>query len=258
MMLLVILVSAGNALLGADYVDITTELNSTWRSHTKTNHLSVTARSVVGSKDWHISGDFMTNARIDYWLVGTNLVEHETITSSMYLERIKDFVSEDILRQRRLSPIVSHSHSGETFTTVHRSPIGQPVFHGMEGVLWLAFCSGNYLRQDGRQIPMPIGPSSHGFGYSDKTLVFDDDLGLPKSVQLYAKDGQLACKYEVLETTNCFGHIFPLKFRVVQQGQPADGQARLSSTTELLGHVISIKAGEEPKLPNQVREKLGL
>jgi hypothetical protein len=100
----------------------------------------------------------------------------------MYFEQAKDFVSEKILRQKPRSPILSsYPRAGETVTIIHPSPSGQPAFHGSEGVVWLAFCSGNYLKQFDRQIPMPIGPSSLAFGYSDKTVLFEGDSGLPKS-----------------------------------------------------------------------------
>jgi len=234
------------------------ELNSTWRSRTLTNHHSIAATCIVGSNRWFFSGDFLKNAKADYWLIGTNVVEYRTITSSMYVAQAKEFVSEKILGEKPRSPIVhSYPRAGETFTTVHPSPRGQPAFHGVEGVVWLAFCSGDYLKRLDRQIPMPIGPSSHAFGYADKTVQFDDPSALPKSVKLFATNGILTCEYEVLATTNFLGRRFPLKFRVMQLGQPADGGVRSSSTTDLEGRVISITSGKWPELPDEVRKKLG-
>ncbi len=136
--LLCILVIVPISIRAADYVEITIELNSTWRSQTTTNHHGTTARCIVGSNDWHISGDFLRNAKVDYWLVGTNVIEHRIITSSMYIEQAKDFVSEKILGQKPRLMAGSYPRAGETFTTIHPSPIGQPAFHGMEGVVWLA------------------------------------------------------------------------------------------------------------------------
>ena len=150
----------------------------------------------------------------------------------------------------------SYPISGETSITIHWSPLGQPVGHGLENVVWLAFCSGAYLKQSERQIPMPIGRSSHAFGYSDKRVAFDDYYGLPKSVELYATNGDLACEYNVLETTNFLGRTFPLRFRVIQKGSPSDGSIRFTSQTEVLGRVKSIKQGRVPELSDEMRKKV--
>ena len=199
----------------------------------------------------------MKNAKLDYWLVETNRIELRTIISNMYFERAKEYIGETLGQSPRSAFPHSFPRVGETFTMLHHSPIGQPFFGGVESVVWLAFCSGSYLRQNGRQIPMPIGDSSRAFGYSDQTAVFDDDFGLPRSVKLYATNGPLVFEYQVSKTTNFFGRNFPLEFRLIQHGQPADGSANLHSKTELIGKVTSIKPGSAPLLPIEIREKLG-
>lgn len=242
----------------AEEMEIKVELESTWQSPTTTNHhRAPTVTCIVGTNGWYISGDFSKNAKTDYWLVGTNVIEHTLITSSMFAERAKDFVSEKILQHKPRSPILmSYPRAGQTFTKVYPSPLGQPVFGGMAGVVWLAFCSGDYLKQAGRQVPMPIGPSSQAFGYSDKTVTFADSVGLPKSVDLFATNGTLVCHYQVLKTTNFLGQTIPIQFQVVQLGQPANGDARLGSTSDLRGRVISLQRGKRPELPQELREKL--
>src|ERR1051325_8714746 len=90
----------------AEYVEISAELNSTWQSRTTTNLSLKTTRCISGTDGWFISGDFLKNAKIDYWLFGTNVIEQTTVSSSMYLEQAKDFVSENILRQK---PSLSYS-----------------------------------------------------------------------------------------------------------------------------------------------------
>src|SRR5436309_12529654 len=62
-----------------EYVEISAELNSTWQSQTETNHHSKTVRCILGTNGRFISGDFLENAKIDYWLVGTNVIEQTTI-----------------------------------------------------------------------------------------------------------------------------------------------------------------------------------
>jgi len=258
---LVLCMSAIRPLAGraADYTEITVELNSTWRSQTLTNHHTFAATCIVGSNHWFFSGDFLKNAKADFWFIGTNVVEYRTITSSMYFERAKEIVSEKILGQSPSPGSFVHSYprAGETFIVVHSSPSGRPAFHGVGGVVWLAFCSGDYLKRLDRQIPMPIGPSEQAFGYTDETVLFDDPFGLPKSVKLFATNGMLACEYKVLAATNFLGRRFPLQFRVMQLGQPADGGVHSSSTTDLGGRVMSIRSGKWRELPNEVRKKLG-
>jgi len=82
---------------------------------------------------------------------------------------------------------------------------------------------------------MPIGPSSQAFGFADKTVLFDELCGLPKSVKLFATNGTFACDYEVLAATNYLGRTFPVQFRVRLLGQPANGSVRSGSRTDLEG-----------------------
>jgi len=236
----------------SDYAEITVELNSTWESGATTNRHSTTATCIVGDNNGFISGEFSRNAKVDYWLMDSNVIEHRTIINNMYIEQAKDAFT----KRKSASPTVSYPNVGETFTTVHPSPIGQPVFRAVEGVVWLALCSGNYLKKTDRQIPMPMGPSSLAFGYSDKTVLFDDPLGLPKSVALFATNGTLVCEYQVLKATNYFGRTFPLEFHATQWGNPARGSARSGSKSDVLGTVTSIKPGTLPELPEEVRKKL--
>jgi len=75
-------------------------------------------------------------------------------------------------------------------------------------------------------------------------------------VELYATNGQLVCQYEVLQATNFLGRTFPLKFRLVQHGQPANGRSRIGSKSELFGRVTSIQIGKQPKLPEEIQKEL--
>jgi hypothetical protein len=257
--LLCILVIVPVSIQAADYVSITVELNSTWQAQTTTNHHTETATCIVGDNDWFISGDFLKNARIDYWLVGSNVIEHKIITSSMYVEQAKEFVSDKILQEKPRSPVLrSYPRAGETFTRVTPWPGRQAFGYGVERALWLAFCSASYLKQDGREIPMPLGHFSQALGYSDKTTLFEHDPRLPKNVQLYATNSQLVCEYEVLGATNFLGRVFPLEFRLIQHGPPASGLARTGvARSVLMGKVKAITIGKPPVLPQKVSERVG-
>ncbi|MEW6305079.1 MAG: hypothetical protein AB1705_16510 [Verrucomicrobiota bacterium] len=239
-----------------DYVEITVELDSEWHARTRTNMHHRTVKCVAGTNDWYISGDFSSNADIEYWLIGTNVAERTTITSSMYLAQAEKVIQDKLGRTQPGTPAISYPRAGEQYTKIHPAPQGQPAGSGSANVVWLAFCSGNYLKGDGRQIPMPVGPPSIAFGYSDKTTVFDDTFGLPKTVDLYATNGQLVCEYEVLTATNFCGWNFPLKFRVTQYGIPARGAAKFGARTEVIGEVTSIKIGQRPILPDEVQAEL--
>jgi len=257
--LLSLLTMVAAPLHAAEYVEITAELDSFYPSGTTTNHFSVTVTCVVSANNWFIKGNFLRNADRYFWLTSTNVVEHTVITDSMYPQRAKDFVSENFSEQKSRPPrvISSYPRAGQTSTRVHPSPQGQLGGSGIENAAWLAFCSGTYLKHDGRRIPMPLGIPSEAFEYSDKTIVFKDDLGLPKSVELYATNGQLVCEYKVLQATNFLGRTFPLKFRVAQfRDRPASGGATIPSRSDLLGRMTSIKIGTQPELPKEVRKEL--
>lgn len=242
----------------AENVEITAELISTYPSGTTTNQYSVTVTCVVRTNDWFIRGNFLRNGDAYFWLIGTNVVEHRVITDSLYLQRAKDFVSEKFPGRKPGRAIAgSYPRAGQTFTTVHPSPQGQIAGGGIENAVWLAFCSGTYLKHDGRQIPMPLGLPSDAFEYSDKTIVFKDDFGLPKSVELYATNGQMVCEYKVLQATNFMGRSFPLKFCAAQFCErSAPGGVTVPSRSDLLGRVTSIRIGKQPEIPEEVRTEL--
>src|SRR6266542_3725934 len=62
-----------------------------------------------------------------------------------------------------------------------------PLGHFGVNLPWLAFCSGTYLKREGRLIPLPAALLRHcpdRFAYTDVATTFDDELGLPKSIDL--------------------------------------------------------------------------
>ena len=256
--LLSLLTMMATRIHAAENVEITAELDSFYPSGTTTNHFSVTVTCIVSTNNWFIRGNFLTSADAYFWFTGTNVVEHRVITDSMYLQRAKDFVSEKFPGPNPRSLIAgSYPRAGEKFTTIHPSPLGQLAGGGIENAVWLAFCSGTYLKHDGRQIPMPLGLPSEAFEYSDKTTMFEDDLSLPKSVELYSTNGQLVCEYQVLQATNFLGCTFPLRFRVAQfWDRPTSGGTTIPSRSDLLGKVTSIKIGTQPELPKEVQTEL--
>jgi hypothetical protein len=126
----------------------------------------------------------------------------------------------------------------------------------------LAFCSGPYLKQKVRVIPLPW-PSGYfrdNVSY-DRREVFNDELGLPSSVDfflpgkspggsktLYWPSGT----YKVIESTDFLGWMFPLKFEVRQSAGPGGGDGTgIYDGAELVivGHVTSMQRGRMPSIP---------
>jgi len=168
----------------AEHLEIQIRLNSTFKSPRQTNEHEKTAICILGTNDWYISGAFTQNADIEYWLTGTTVLERRTINSSMYLQQAKDYLSEKIGTKSRLAIEGAYPRKGQIYTRT--IPWLEPFGYGMERAVWLAFCSGSFLRAPGRQVPLPIGPYSQSQGYSDKTVFLEDHSGLspPKTVDL--------------------------------------------------------------------------
>jgi len=65
---------------------------------------------------------------------------------------------------------------------------GHPLGDVSVNIPWLAFCSGTYLKREGRLVPLPAAILHHTrdrFAYTDKTETFEDTFGLPRTVDLF-------------------------------------------------------------------------
>ena len=145
---------------------------------------------------------------------------------------------------------------------------------------WLAFCSGTYLKRAGRSIALPCGILRHcpdRFAYTDVTTTFADELGLPRSVDLFTskarflaakaawdgehsfgdrytewnkktaanlQEGLLVFHYAVLESTNVLGRNFPTKFEFFQTGRPYEQMG--DWYCQGIGRVKSIRPSTKP------------
>jgi hypothetical protein len=86
----------------------------------------------------------------------------------------------------RITPFTM-SDTNTLAINVFASDDGHPLDDISVNIPWLAFCSGSYLKREGRIVPMPSAILRHaldGFGYSDKTTTFDDEFGLPRTIEL--------------------------------------------------------------------------
>lgn len=225
---------------GADFVDITAEFRCTNRVRIGTNQYPHEWRHsvhcVVGTNLWFIEGDFASNADSTLLFTGTNVIEHVVLNKGF--------------------------SAGKSWTNTW--PSDGAVSHGAwtANLAWLAFCSGPYLKQKVRVIPLPA-PSGYfpdNVSY-DRRQVFNDELGLPSGVEFFlprdSPDGSRTLywpsgTYKVVESTNFLGWTFPLWFEVKQSAGPGGGNGTgIYDGVELVivGHVTSIQQGRKPSVP---------
>ena len=157
---------------------------------------------------------------------------------------------------------------------------GLPLGEFAVNLPWLAFCSGTYLKRQGRAIALPCGILRHcpdRFAYTDVTTTFADDYGLPRTVDLFTskarflaaktawdgehsfgdryteankrnaanlQEGLLVFHYAVLESTNVLGRNFPTKFEFFQTGRPYEQMG--DWYCQGIGRVKSIRPSAKP------------
>ncbi len=198
-------------------------------------------RCVVGTNTWLIE-EQNGNGKGSYWFTGTNIVE--------WWSEMDDS---------------NHSPSVlERFTEVHQSADGNPgrpvnerdlLGFGVScRICWLALCSGPFLQHEGRRIypPRSIWKESRlgASGWTDKTTVFKDGLGLPRRLDLLATNNQPVFQYQVHLSTNVLGWNFPLEFYGLQYQPIATNLWRLE--TSFKGRVTAIRPATKPEIPPEV------
>jgi hypothetical protein len=220
----------------AEFVEISAEIETfgyrlgDTESVAEAKPRTVKVKCITGSTEWYIEHDF--HLRQEWMFDGTNVV----------------------VRSRPLSG--SDKDSSMVTKEIRPARDGHPMGEFGVNMPWLAFCSGPYLKREGRRIPLPCGILRHcpdRFAYPDVTTTFDDKFGLPRSVDLFTskarflaahtewdeehgfgnrytewknktaanlQEGLLVFHYAVLESTNVVGRTFPTKFEFFQNGRP--------------------------------------
>jgi len=188
---------------------------------------------VVGTNIWMLEGDFNANTMEIHYFTGSNILE--------FVASPTEF------------PLVSYERS-RVQETIDGNP-GRPIrvldlMEAPGNICWLAFCSGPALKRVGRQL---YPPNTFWKEYLpartfvDKTRTFEDDFGLPRTIELLTPKNQLAFSYEVFRSTNILGWNFPLEFAGVQyRGAWATNWV---VDTTFKGRVTSIDVGSEPQIP---------
>jgi hypothetical protein len=197
---------------------------------------------------WRISNTFLVNGEQVWVFDGTNVYDFNRMVSPP---------SSNALQRARLKGfgvVPFEIAKSNTTTTIDEALDGCPLGDTGVNLPWLAFCSGNYLKKPGRKILYPVSHlhnAPDAFGYDDKTDVFNDELSLPKHLELYYSrelykqstlrfqqahflrnrlppppiaDHTLKFRYDVIESTNVAGWHIPTKFEYVQFDFMQDGQ----------------------------------
>jgi len=235
----------------AQFVEVSAEIQMTsWHSKDSAGqpiekHNSFRTHCVVGTNTWLIEHDSIINAKETWWFTGSNVVRRWVITK-------------EIPPPHRISgtPVFGVPPIGQHTTNIYDSIDGHPP--GGLGVKlpWLAFCSGCFLKRDGRRIPLPITViEKDEFDCSDRTSVFDDAFGLPKSVEFYTADNHLKCQYQVEQSTNVLGWSFPSHFKMVFYRPNRDGRWEPQGAAS--GRVTSFREGTKAQIPADLQREIG-
>ena len=104
-----------------------------------------------------------------------------------------------------------------------------------------------------RDIPSETERNRSNFSASGTALIaFNDALGLPKSLNLVATNGQPIFQYQVHKSTNVLGWNFPLESYCVQYLPTGTNHWKLALTAK--GKPTSIKEGTKPEIPLEVKQ----
>ena len=141
-------------------------------------------------------------------------------------------------------------HVGERFTRAYDSAAKRPLF-GIAHISWLAFCSGSFLKSEGRRIQLPFPTQIKEADCSDRTQVFNDELGLPERVEVYREDKDLVFLYAVGQSTNFASWNIPVRFDVMQYAYSDQMPVWRGAAT-----LISISKATEPVVPPEVMEQM--
>jgi hypothetical protein len=180
-------------------------------------------RSVIGTNSWMIESDW--NGRVTRWFTGTRIIAR--------------------------GDAITGYETGDT------NPAGRAGVDDLMGfdlpaaVTWQAFGSGPAHRQGGAKLypPSPFWEQARlsPAAWSERTELFNDSLGLPKSIHLVTADGESLYEYQVLSSTNVLGWSVPTGFKGVAYRQRPGGKSAVYLSFE--ARVTAISPVNEPGVP---------
>ena len=229
----------------AQFVEVNAVIDVTSWHHNEETGLALKSsrsfpvRCVVGTNAWLIENQSRTNQKENAWFTNGRIVRQTAPTA--------DAADED-------SPY-AFSRRGGRYANIATSEDGYPAGDLFLNLPWFAFCSGPYLRNPGRSVPLPAPEGNRSaFGFKDRTIAFSDPLGLPRHVELFTSKGQLKAKYDAPQSTNVLGWTFPTAFTLVQSEADAFGQMRRQLTAT--GRVTQIRPASGIELPREIQTRL--
>ena len=240
----------------------------------KANSRLISSVCIAGTNSWYIEDNWVIGG-LDKWLFdGTNVYESIQVVSPPSREMQHNL-------EEAGGPATVPFETSRSNLTINIWPSsgGHPMADEAVNVAWLAFCSGPYLRREGRLIPLVLDNCRHTpdrFAYTDQTTVFPEALGLPRSVDLFMSrerylssvegfyqgwgvrylpgmrravtnitEGALTFHFAVTATTNFLGRTFPLRFEFFQKGR--DFLQNEGWFKKGVGTLKSIREVEAPK-----------
>jgi len=256
------------------YVEITAEIETTtYRLAESTNAVAgerrvYTVVCTFGTNEWRVDNNFPLGGEEKWYYDGTNIYNGLRITQAATNQ-----LHDKLAAQAASLPFDKAKSNWTVY--VSQTPHGHPLGNAGVNIPWLAFCSGTFLKQTDRIIPLPVATlriTPEGFGYVDKTEILPDELGLPQRVDLYTSDARMAAAvksynqdygqqverktsliadgsgkfhYEVTQSTNFGGWIIPVTFEFVQNQFLASGDSlpRYSG----VGEVKAIREVSKPE-----------
>jgi hypothetical protein len=197
----------------AEFVHLTADIELTsWTSYDDPpQYVTVTSKveCIVGTNTWWLKSSAVEGANETWWYTGSNLVWQVEKPDSEMSARTFHFNG-----------------------SLDSGPNG-PYLGAQQRAAWLAFCSGAFLNRPSREVPQLTvmwketwlfeDHAKAPAGFADKTVRFEDELGLPISLDVFAGQGQPLMQYRVQhghgpspEITNVLGWQFPRQFQVNQ------------------------------------------
>lgn len=197
------------------------------------------------NQQWQINNNFTEGSEEKWFFDGTNVYNSLHVTNpppKALIEAVSKRVA-----------VASFPVARSNLTIcITPSPNGHPLGNLGVNVPWLAYCSGKYLKQTDRIIPLPVATirsAPNAFAHSDITEYFEDELSLPRIIEMFTskslyrtsvsnyyraklrgisneqvekfmppgyEDGVLKFHYVVTSSTNFFGWQFPVTFEYLQ------------------------------------------
>ena len=226
----------------AQLVEVGVQIETTWWPRNPSEQVTErrrveTSRCIFGTNGWLIEGEFTRSSKETWWCTATNIVKHVVITKDVPEPKDRSFAG--------YAP-----KAGEEFTSIY-GPKDKCRLSGLTYVNWLAFCSGAFLKSEGRRLVPPFPGRRNEEDYSDKTRVFERFPGLPERAEIYSSEGDLACLYVVQQSTNFGGLTFPVRFEFSQYELSGTEKpfCRVSAT------VTSMRLATQPAVPSEILQK---